>query len=78
MRVYIYGCNCGTTGQATRKLKAYAKENELNLEMRNSKYDLEARQEHINYLKNLGEPLDGYPPVVAYNGVMLLLSLWKP
>jgi hypothetical protein len=68
IKVYIYGCACGSIGTLLRALKReHGQVNVLN-----SKFDLEARKQHVEYLKELKIKTDGYPAVVFDGSPRLL------
>lgn len=78
IEVYFYGCStCGLLGKCVRDLRQYALENNIEFELKNSKYDEDARIDHAMHLTSIGEDIDFYNPVVVKDGVVVLLSKWS-
>lgn len=75
--IFIYGCNCGSIGRMTRKVKAYAQANGLDYEIRNSKYSEDARIEHAAYLAAAGAPIYSYPAIAVLGEDVILLKEWN-
>lgn len=75
MEVYIYGCQCGVNGALIRKLKRYAKENNLEVKVHATKYDKNLLDLHVQYLSE--QPTDSYTPIVVYDGTVTRLDQWN-
>lgn len=76
IQIYLYGCNCGQKAKLTRKVKAYAKENNIEIDILNSKYDLDARFDHMNWLRLNGLDTSIYQSIVVENNSVVPLSQW--
>lgn len=72
--IYIFGCSCNSKGR-----KATEVQNSGRSKLYNTKRDSEKLKEHINYLKEAGMDLDGYPAIVVFNGgeQITLLDQWN-
>ncbi len=78
MTIYIYGCNtCGINGVYANKIKKYADINGRELEIKNSKYDKIAREEHANHLSIAGFDKDTYQPIVVDGSKVVRLREWS-
>lgn len=76
--VYIHGCNCGATGSQVRKVKRYCQDNNIDFELRNSKYDTTYRSQHRALLNELGNRSDRYTAIVRNGDNIQELKSWKP
>jgi hypothetical protein len=76
--IYLYGCStCGVNAVYVRRVKAYAQEHNQTVEVRNSKYDVDARQIHVEYLESMfGRVSDYIPIVIDENGNATELRKW--
>lgn len=65
MIIYVYGCSsCGVAGTWVKRAQKYAAKNNIECEVRNSKYSEEDRIEHVINLKLAGLDADTYQPIV--------------
>lgn len=78
MTVFYYGCNCGSLGTMIRKVKKYARSNNIEINTINTKYNHEQRTTHAQHLSNLEVVSGGYPAVIVDGESVALLSEWKP
>lgn len=76
IRVYIYGCNCGTNATYVRLAKKHAKAENKEIKIINSKY--EGKEDHARYLRIAGFNSDGYQPILVEDDKIALLKLWTP
>lgn len=77
MKVYIYGCDCGVNSIYTRSAKRYAIENNLDFEIKNSRYNETDRIEHATYLSMANLNLDIYQPIVVDGDNTVKLAEWQ-
>jgi len=77
IKIYIYGCECGVNGHLVRRVKAYGLQSGVSIEVFNTKYDVERRQEHDDYLKTAGLRRDYLLPIVVQDGIVEELRKWK-
>lgn len=76
--VYVHGCStCGLLGQYVRKIRGYAKENNIEFILKNSKYSEDDKMDHAMFLSRLGENADFYTPIVIKDDIVILLSEWN-
>lgn len=74
MTLYIYGCQrCGVNKVYVRRLKARSQSEGITLEVKNSKYDQAARDEHAQYLMDQNIEVDNYPALVVDGSTVSLL-----
>lgn len=65
MNVYVYGCTtCGVNSVLIRRLRKLNDD----VQVINTKYDEEARKEHIAYLQEAGFDMDSMKPIIVENG----------
>jgi hypothetical protein len=77
-QLYIYGCStCGVNSVYVQRLKTHCLHADINLEIKNTKYDQVALEQHAAYLNISGINTDSYPPIVVANGVVSLLSEYQ-
>lgn len=73
--LYIHGCQtCGVTAAHIRRVKRLGFEPDI----KNTKYDAQARAEHSTYLVNNSLDVSGYPPIVVEGDTVTLLKEWRP
>lgn len=77
MTVYYYGCRCGKVGTYIRKLQRYCAENNINLELKNSKYDKDVLEEHLECIKFLKLKGDKYTPLLKWDNIIMELFAWN-
>lgn len=80
IKVYVYGCTgCGVVGKNVRRVQAYGLKNNHQVEVVNTKYNLEARETHLKWLKKAGIQARAYTPIVVNLGKNELteLSTWN-
>lgn len=76
--IYAHGCaNCGVNAVFIRQIKAYAKENDVMVEVKNSKYEEGIRLEHLNWLSSAGLAADNYQPIVVEGNNVKGLRQWR-
>lgn len=77
MILYIFGCaSCGINGIYVKKLIRYTTQNNIELEIKNSKYDKQAREEHAIKLKEAGLDADTYQAIVVDGDKITRLREW--
>jgi hypothetical protein len=65
MTIFLYGCQtCGVAGTWVKRAQKYAVKNNIECEVRNSKYSEEDRIEHAINLRLAGLDADSYQPIV--------------
>lgn len=77
MKLYIHGCDCGVNSIYTRAVKRYAQANDMEFEIKNSKYSETDRIEHATYLSVAHLNLDTYQPIVVDGGKVVGLREWQ-
>lgn len=77
IKIYIHGCNCGLNAQYIRRVQAYGLKNSIPVEVINSKYNEEAREEHAVNLQMAGIELGSYPSIVVHNDNVTRLIEWN-
>lgn len=74
MTIFVYGCTtCGLNSALIRKAQKYATKNNIECEIRNSKYSEEDRIEHSINLRLAGLDADTYQPIVRHNDQVVRL-----
>lgn len=78
MVVYISGClTCGRNGRQIQRVMKYARENNMDLEIKLSD-NPEIRQEHVQLLEQNDLPKDSYTAIVVEdNGKVTRLREWN-
>lgn len=78
IQLYIYGCQtCGVNATYVRRLKALYNKGDIELDVKNSKYDTDALVQHTDFLKSTGMDVDTYPPIVVHDGEVTPLREWR-
>lgn len=79
MIVYLHGCqDCGIDSVLLRKVKRYARENDIDLEIKNSKYNEANRIDHAANLGMAGLSTQSYQAIVIEDGKITRLREWSP
>jgi hypothetical protein len=76
--VYVYGCStCGRVGRALRRLQMYCDVNHIDLVIKYTKSDDQAREEHLSYLREAQLPSELYTAIVVENENVKRLLEWN-
>jgi hypothetical protein len=76
--VFFHGCSvCGLLGTYVKQIRQYAKDNNIEFTLKNSKYSEDDRMDHAMHLTSIGENMDFYAPIVVKDDVVILLSKWS-
>lgn len=79
MVIYIKGCStCGRSGRKIRQVMSFAREHQMDLEIKFSDHDEENQREHLQKLHEAGFPTGSYTAIVVEdNGKVTKLSEWN-
>lgn len=77
IEIYIYGCICGVNGALVRKVKHYAKSNNLQVKVHQTKYSKSLLEKHLQLLKDNNLSIQSYLALVIYNNEVKLLRSWN-
>lgn len=79
LKIFIAGCaTCGINGWYIKRIQVYCRDNSINMEVVNSKYDDQARQEHADCIAQAGLDPAHYPAIVVQDNKVTELKKWKP
>ena len=73
--IFVYGCSsCGVNAEHVRRVKRYAIANGFEVEIKNTRYNKEAAQDHLRFLFEELDIKGNYAPIVYHDGKVTLLK----